>query len=161
MLVLARVYLAFVLLDGLSFFGLFWSQTLSFANKASICPQPREWPSIPSRKLVTFLFLAQRLAEICYWMTFLLENNNPIPRSQAVVSIKGKTAGFIYIDWVYFVYIMSSCLRCYSIFHELNTIDACWIVVDWWTNSSRCMQESVYLWWTWCLYTWSLPWISS
>ena len=24
-----------------------------------------------------------------------------------------------------------------------------------WRNSSRCRQESVYLLWTWCLYTWS------
>ena len=42
-----------------------------------------------------------------------------------IVAIKGKTMGFIHIDWVYFVYIMSSCLRSYFIFHELNTQDAC------------------------------------
>ena len=30
-------------------------------------------------------------------------------------------------------------------FHELNTLDACWIAVDVWSNSSRCGQESVYL----------------
>ena len=30
-------------------------------------------------------------------------------------------------------------------FHELNTLDACWIAVDEWSNSSRCRQESVYL----------------
>ena len=36
--------------------------------------------------------------------------------------------------------------------HELNTIDACWIEVDVWSNSSRCRQESVYYSWTWCLY---------
>ena len=29
--------------------------------------------------------------------------------------------------------------------YELNTLDACWIAVDVWSNSSRCMQESVYL----------------
>ena len=40
-------------------------------------------------------------------------------------------------------------------FHELNTLDACWIAVDVWSNSSRCRQESVYLSRTWCLYTWS------
>ena len=28
--------------------------------------------------------------------------------------------------------------------HELNTLDACWIAVDVWSNSSRCRQESVY-----------------
>ena len=39
--------------------------------------------------------------------------------------------------------------------YELNTLDACWIAVDVWSNSSRCRQESVYLLWTWCLYTWS------
>ena len=31
---------------------------------------------------------------------------------------------------------------------ELNTLDACWIAVDEWSNSSRCRQESVYLSWT-------------
>ena len=29
-------------------------------------------------------------------------------------------------------------------FHELNTLDACWIAVDVWSNSNRCMEESVY-----------------
>ena len=38
--------------------------------------------------------------------------------------------------------------------YELNTLDACWIAADVWSNS-RCRQESVYLLWTWCLYTWS------
>ena len=28
-------------------------------------------------------------------------------------------------------------------------------MVDVWSNSSRCRQESVYLLWVWCLYTWS------
>ena len=50
---------------------------------------------------------------------------------------------------------MSSYLKHYSILHELNTLDACWIAVDVWSNSSRCRQESVYLSRTWCLYTWS------
>ena len=39
--------------------------------------------------------------------------------------------------------------------YELNTLDACWIAVDVWSNSSRCRQESVYLSRTRCLYTWS------
>ena len=41
----------------------------------------------------------------------------------------------------------TSCHRSYCItpfFHELNTLDACWIAVDVWSNSSRCRQESVY-----------------
>ena len=50
---------------------------------------------------------------------------------------------------------MSSFLMRYSILYELNTLDACWIAVDVWSNSSRCRQESIYLSRTWCLYTWS------
>ena len=47
---------------------------------------------------------------------------------------------------------MSSCLMCYSVLYELNTLDACWIVVDMWSNSSRCRIVSVYLTRTLCLY---------
>ena len=36
-------------------------------------------------------------------------------------------------------------LKALLCFHELNTLDACWIAVDVWSNSSRCRQESVYL----------------
>ena len=39
--------------------------------------------------------------------------------------------------------------------YELNTLDACWIAVDVWSNSSRCRIVSIYLSQTWCLYTWS------
>ena len=63
----------------------------------------------------------------------------------SIDAIKDKTMAFIHIDWVYFVYIMSSCLRRHSVLYELNTLDACWIAVDGWSNSSRCRQESVYL----------------
>ena len=41
----------------------------------------------------------------------------------------------------------TSCHCSYCItpfFHELNTLDAYWIAVDEWSNSSRCRQESVY-----------------
>src|SRR3990170_1644417 len=45
-------------------------------------------------------------------------------------------------------YILStSCHRSYCItpfLHELNTLEACWIAIDVWSNSSRCRQESVY-----------------
>ena len=41
--------------------------------------------------------------------------------------------------------------------YELNTIDACWIVVDVWSNSSRCRIISVYLTRTWCLYFIIMP----
>ena len=46
-------------------------------------------------------------------------------------------------------------LKALLCFHELNTLDAWWIAVDEWSNSSRWRQESVYLSQTWCLYTWS------
>ena len=39
--------------------------------------------------------------------------------------------------------------------YELNTLDACWIAVDVWSNSSRCKIVSVYLSRTCCPYTWS------
>ena len=38
--------------------------------------------------------------------------------------------------------------------YELNTLGACWIAVDVWSNSSRCREELVYLSRTWCLDTW-------
>ena len=41
-----------------------------------------------------------------------------------IAANKGKTMGFIHINWVYFIYIMSSCFKHYSVCHELNTIDA-------------------------------------
>ena len=39
--------------------------------------------------------------------------------------------------------------------YELNTLDACWIAVDMWTNSSRCRIVSVHLTRPWCLCSWS------
>ena len=39
--------------------------------------------------------------------------------------------------------------------YQLNTLDACWIAVDVWSNSSRWRIVLVYLSQTWCLYTWS------
>ena len=68
-------------------------------------------------------------------------------RHACVVAIKGSKMGFIHEEITcgfYFVYIMSSFLRHYSVLYGLNTIDACWIAVDVWSNSSRCRQESVY-----------------
>ena len=61
-----------------------------------------------------------------------------------IVVIKDKNMGFTHIDRVYFVYGVSSFLRRYSVLCELNTLDACWIAVDVWSNSSRCRQEPVY-----------------
>ena len=39
--------------------------------------------------------------------------------------------------------------------YELNTLDACWIVVDVWSNNNRCRIVSVYFARTWCLCSWS------
>ena len=61
-----------------------------------------------------------------------------------IVAIKDKKMGFIHA-LVYFIYTISSCLRRYSVLYEHNTLDACWIAVDVWSNSSRCRQESAYL----------------
>ena len=63
--------------------------------------------------------------------------------------------GFISYCMSLSLYIMSSFLMRYSILYELNTLDACWIAVDVWSNSSRCRIVSVYLSRTWCLCTWS------
>ena len=41
---------------------------------------------------------------------------------------------------LHLVILLNALLRSY----ELNTLDACWIAVDVWSNSSRCRQESVY-----------------
>ena len=39
--------------------------------------------------------------------------------------------------------------------YELNTLDACWVAADVWSNSSRCRTVLVYLTRTWCLYSWT------
>ena len=62
-----------------------------------------------------------------------------------IVAIEDKKMGFISYCMSLSLYIMSSYLMCYSVLYELNTLDACWIAVDVWSNSSRCRQESVYL----------------
>ena len=63
-----------------------------------------------------------------------------------IVAIEDKKMGFI-------SYCMSLSLYIYRVIflnallcsYELNTLDACWIAVDVWSNSSRCRQESIYL----------------
>ena len=60
-----------------------------------------------------------------------------------IVTIEDKKDGVISYFMSLSLYIMSSCLRRYSVL--LSTLDACWIAVDVWSNSSRCRQESVYL----------------
>ena len=64
-----------------------------------------------------------------------------------------KRWGLYHIVWVYpSTYVLPNALLCS---YELNTLDACWIAVDVWSNSSRCRIVSVYLSRMWCLYTWS------
>ena len=61
--------------------------------------------------------------------------------------------GFHHIAWIY---PSTSCQLAYGItLFLLNTLDACRIAVDEWSNSSRCRIVSIYLSRTWCLYTWS------
>ena len=62
-----------------------------------------------------------------------------------IVAIEDKKTGFISYCMSLSLYIMSFFLMRYSILYELNTLDACWIAVDVWSNSSRCRQELVYL----------------
>ena len=62
-----------------------------------------------------------------------------------IVAIEDKKDG-VYIILLEFIplhhVILLKALLCS---YELNTLDACWIAVDVWSNSSRCRQESVYL----------------
>ena len=62
-----------------------------------------------------------------------------------VVAIKDKKMGVFFILHesipLHHVFLLKA-LLC---FLELNTLDACWIAVDEWSNSSRCRHESVYL----------------
>jgi hypothetical protein len=69
-----------------------------------------------------------------------------------IIATKGKTTGFNHIDWFYSIYIMSSCLKRYSILHELNTIDAGKsrsiggvIVVDVGRSRSTCHGRNAYI----------------
>ena len=65
-----------------------------------------------------------------------------------IVAIEDKKDG-VYIILLEFIplhhVILPNALLCS---YELNTLDACWIAVDVWSNSSRCRQESVHLLWT-------------
>ena len=61
-----------------------------------------------------------------------------------IVAIEDKKMGFIILHEfipLHHVILLKVLLCSY----ELNTLDACWIAVDVWSNSSRCRQESVYL----------------
>ena len=60
-----------------------------------------------------------------------------------IVAIKDKKMGFIsYCLSLSLYIILPNALLCS---YELNTLDACWIAVDAWSNSSRYKQESVYV----------------
>ena len=53
-----------------------------------------------------------------------------------IVAIEDKKMGFISYCMSLSLYIMSSFLMRYFVLYELNTLDACWIAVDVWSNSS-------------------------
>ena len=58
-----------------------------------------------------------------HWDGFGLAVLNPSDRrghdTYYIIAIKGKMMGVIHIAWIYFVYIMSSCLRRYSVLMNL------------------------------------------
>jgi len=63
-----------------------------------------------------------------------------------IVLLPSRIKGWVYIillDFIplHHVIFLNPLLRSY----ELNTLDACWIAVDVWSNSSRCRIVSVYL----------------
>ena len=58
-----------------------------------------------------------------------------------IVAIEDKKMGFISYCMSLSLVILLKALLCSF---ELNTLDACWIAVDVWSNSSRCRQESIY-----------------
>ena len=62
-----------------------------------------------------------------------------------IVAIEDKNMGFIsyFLEFIplHHVILLEALLCSY----ELNTLDACWIAVDVWSNSSRCRIVSVYL----------------
>ena len=69
-----------------------------------------------------------------------------------IVATKGKMMGFGHIACTYFVYIMPSCLKHYSVCHELNTTDASRsrsiggeIVVDVGRSRSTCHGHNAYI----------------
>ena len=61
-----------------------------------------------------------------------------------IVAIKDKKMGFfscVGLLCLHHVILLNALLCSY----ELNILDACWIAVDVWSNSSRCRHDSVYL----------------
>ena len=71
--------------------------------------------------------MSRSSVEVVHSSRFNLAVSSPSDRKgseQRIVATKGKTTCFNHIAWFYSVYIMSSCLKHYSVCHELNTIDA-------------------------------------
>ena len=69
-----------------------------------------------------------------------------------ILSIKDKKMWFIHIAWVYFVYIMPSCLRRYSVFinlipqmHVVQRSMGRVIVVDAGRSRSTCLRRDAYI----------------
>ena len=83
----------------------------------------------------------------CFVMGLVMRCSFPATEGAArhvlIITIKDNKMGYI-PTWIDLVYIMSCSYYITPFLHELNTLDACWIAVDVWSNSSRCRQESVY-----------------
>ena len=78
-------------------------------------------------------------------LAVFLPNDRKVNDTSCIVAIKDKKMGFISYCMSLSLYVMSSFLMRLLCSYELNTLDACWIAIDVWSNSSRCRQESVYL----------------
>ena len=66
-----------------------------------------------------------------------------VARHACIVAIKDNKMGLFIHEKIF----SRSCHRSYCItafLDELTTLDACWIAVGVWSNSSRCRQELVY-----------------
>ena len=90
-----------------------------------------------------------------FWFNLAVSSPSDKRGSEASIFINvidGKTMGFNHIAWFYSIYIMSSCLNCYSVCHEFNTIDASRsqsisgvIVVDAGRSRSTCHECDAYI----------------
>ena len=109
-----------------------------------LCKSPRIISLVWPTKLI-FLAMGEELS--CGFNLALLDPNVRKGNDTYVsllLRIKYKIYIYRHIDKRI---LSTSCHRSYCItlfFHELNTLDACWIAADVWSNSSRCRHESVY-----------------
>ena len=78
-------------------------------------------------------------------LAVLYPSDSRVTDMYCIVTIEDNKMGVFFILHesisLHHVILPNALLRSY----ELNTLDACWIAVDVWSNSSRCIIVSVYL----------------